>query len=178
MDAGLIVPADDGGWRFSHPLIHDAAYAGLLTTRRRALHARIADHLEAAGDPSDGEPRSRSIGRRPGDRARAIPLLDEAAAAALALGARDRGGGVLADGGRAVRRSRDGRGLPVAGGRGARGLRPVTVAPSVASAPASTARSSAVGRRDRHGQAGDRGLDPGSRRRAHSASSSARRDGA
>ena len=29
-DAGLVVPDDDGSWRFSHPLIHDTAYAGVL----------------------------------------------------------------------------------------------------------------------------------------------------
>ncbi len=86
VDAGLILPGDDDGWRFGHPLIHDAAYAGLLTSRRRQLHAALADQLEASGDPTKitliAVHRAAS-----GDSARAIPLLDEAGAAALAMGA-------------------------------------------------------------------------------------------
>ena len=86
LEAGLIVPADDAAWRFAHPLIHDAAYAGLLTSRRRVLHARLADRLEAAGDPMlvslIAVHRAAS-----GDAARAIPLLEAAATAALGVGA-------------------------------------------------------------------------------------------
>jgi predicted ATPase len=86
LETGLIVPADDAAWRFSHPLIHDAAYAGLLTSRRRVLHARLADRLEAAGDPMlvslIAVHRAAS-----GDAARAIPLLEAAATAALGVGA-------------------------------------------------------------------------------------------
>ncbi len=86
VDAALIVPVDEGSWRFSHPLVHEAAYAGILATRRRRLHARLADALEA-------RPGSRSVAviaehrAASGDAARAIPLLDEAAASALAMGA-------------------------------------------------------------------------------------------
>jgi class 3 adenylate cyclase len=86
LETGLIVPADDAAWRFAHPLIHDAAYAGLLTSRRRVLHARLADRLEAAGDPMlvslIAVHRAAS-----GDAARAIPLLEAAATAALGVGA-------------------------------------------------------------------------------------------
>jgi predicted ATPase len=86
VEAGLIVPADDAAWRFAHPLIHDAAYAGLLTSRRRVLHARLADRLEASGDPMlvslIAVHRAAS-----GDAARAIPLLEAAATAALGVGA-------------------------------------------------------------------------------------------
>ena len=84
--AALIQPLDDGGWRFAHPLIHDAAYAGLLASRRRSLHARLADVLEA-------RERGVTIGQiaiqraAAGDTERALPLLREAAEAALALGA-------------------------------------------------------------------------------------------
>ena len=46
-EAALIRRGGDGEWRFAHALIRDAAYAGLLASRRRALHARLADHLEA-----------------------------------------------------------------------------------------------------------------------------------
>jgi hypothetical protein len=84
--AALIQPLDDGGWRFAHPLFHDAAYAGLLASRRRSLHARLADALEARD-------RGVTIGQiavqraAAGDTTRALPLLREAAEAALALGA-------------------------------------------------------------------------------------------
>jgi predicted ATPase len=84
--AGLIVPGGEGAWRFSHPLIHDAAYVGILASRRRTLHARIADDLETAGDPLllnlVAIHRAAS-----GDAARAIPLLELAADAALGIGA-------------------------------------------------------------------------------------------
>ena len=75
----IIQPLDEGEWRFAHPLIHDAAYAGLLASHRRVLHARLADQLEerdgppvieqlaahraAAGDAEPG--RARSCARPP-----------------------------------------------------------------------------------------------------------------
>jgi class 3 adenylate cyclase len=87
-EAAMIVPGDaSGGWRFCHPLIHDAAYASLLATDRKALHTRIADRIEAS-------PRAGPIGliarhrAAAGDSARAVPLLERAAASALGLGAR------------------------------------------------------------------------------------------
>ena len=52
-DAGLVVP-DDRGWRFSHPLIHDTAYAGVLAVRRRQLHAQLRG--SAGGAPRIREP--------------------------------------------------------------------------------------------------------------------------
>ena len=85
-DAGLVAPDDEGGWRFSHPLIHDTAYAGVLAARRRELHARLADQLEAREDP-----RAASLiavhRAASGDALRAIPLLEAAAASALVIGA-------------------------------------------------------------------------------------------
>ncbi len=85
-DAGLVAPDDEGGWRFSHPLIHDTAYAGVLAARRRELHARLADQLEARQDP-----RAASLiavhRAASGDALRAIPLLEAAAASALVIGA-------------------------------------------------------------------------------------------
>jgi class 3 adenylate cyclase len=86
-ETALIVP--DGrpdAWRFRHPLIHDVAYAGLLGTRRRALHARLADHMEATAPAT-------TIGQlavqraASGDAARAIPLLVRAADVAAGAGA-------------------------------------------------------------------------------------------
>jgi class 3 adenylate cyclase/tetratricopeptide (TPR) repeat protein len=48
-------PAVAGGFRFRHALIRDAAYEGLSFRRRRELHGRVADVLEArnAADPFD-----------------------------------------------------------------------------------------------------------------------------
>lgn len=85
-EAALVARGEDGDWRFAHPLIHDVAYAGLLTSRRRVLHARMADHLETDKIPA-------AVGKvalhraAAGDTARALPLLRDAAAHALTLGA-------------------------------------------------------------------------------------------
>ena len=54
-ESALIAPDDDDRWRFAHALIHDAAYAGLLASRRRVLHGRLADRLEGR----DGHPAAR-----------------------------------------------------------------------------------------------------------------------
>ncbi|MFL5674701.1 MAG: ATP-binding protein [Chloroflexota bacterium] len=86
VDAALILPAADGTWRFSHPLVHDAAYAGLLASRRRRLHARLADKIEAGARPVS-IPALAVHRAASGDAERAIPLLVEAASAALATGA-------------------------------------------------------------------------------------------
>jgi adenylate cyclase len=87
-DSAMVVPADADGdaWRFSHALIHDAAYAGMLASRRRILHARVADQLETRPGPS--APGHIAMHRAAaGDIERALPLLREAAASAMALGA-------------------------------------------------------------------------------------------
>ncbi len=96
-DAALVVPTDEDTWRFAHALIHDAAYAGLLTARRRALHARLADRLEARARPTL---LVQIAGHRAaaGDTDRAVPLLREAADSAISPGCRGRGGRVLATG--------------------------------------------------------------------------------
>jgi class 3 adenylate cyclase len=86
-DASLIVSLDaPGAWRFSHPLIHDAAYWGLLGSARRRLHARVADLLEsAAGRGAIGVvARHRAAA---GDHDRAVPLLVRAGEEAAAVGA-------------------------------------------------------------------------------------------
>jgi adenylate cyclase len=85
-DAALIAPADDGHWRFAHALIHDAAYAGLLASRRRLLHGRVADRLEQRDAPTaPGAIAAHRVAA--GDVIRAVPLLRDAAESALALGA-------------------------------------------------------------------------------------------
>jgi adenylate cyclase len=82
----LVVPHDGGRWRFAHALIHDAAYAGLLASRRRELHGRAADRLERGPDRATaGQIAAHRMAA--GDARRAIPLLREAAESALALGA-------------------------------------------------------------------------------------------
>ena len=94
-DAALIVPLDGrGGWRFCHPLIHDAAYRSLLSTDRTTLHTRIADRIEArqASPPVAAVARHRAAA---GDAERAIPLLLEAAEQAGSLGASAEAAGYL-----------------------------------------------------------------------------------
>ncbi len=86
VEAALVVPGEAGTWRFSHPLVRDAAYAGMLAARRRRLHARFADLLEA--EPRSWPPVQIAIHRAAaGDAVRAVPLLVDAAESARSLGA-------------------------------------------------------------------------------------------
>jgi class 3 adenylate cyclase len=86
-EAAMIVPLDgSGGWRFCHPLIHDAAYRSLLATDRRSLHTRVADRIEAATPPAAVGVIARHRAAA-GDAQRAIPLLVRAAERAQGLGA-------------------------------------------------------------------------------------------
>jgi predicted ATPase len=87
VEAGIVDPAEPGAdWRFRHPLIRDVGYAGMLSSRRRELHARLADSLEARPVPP---PIGQLAHHRAasGDRERAVPLLAQAAEAALLVGA-------------------------------------------------------------------------------------------
>jgi class 3 adenylate cyclase len=85
-DAAMIVPVDAaGGWRFCHPLIHDAAYSSLLATDRRTLHTRVADEIERRNP--DGPVAIVAGHRAAAGDVRAVPLLIEAAEGALALAA-------------------------------------------------------------------------------------------
>jgi class 3 adenylate cyclase len=86
-EASLIVPLEaKGQWRFGHPLIHDAAYAGLLGSTRRALHAKVADLLEArTGRGAIGAVARHRLAA--GDDERAVPLLVVAAGESLSVGA-------------------------------------------------------------------------------------------
>jgi len=86
VEAALILPHGDGTWRFSHPLVQDAAYAGLLASSRRRLHARLADRIERGPGPVS-VPALAVHRAASGDAERAIPLLVEAASAAVAMGA-------------------------------------------------------------------------------------------
>ncbi len=45
---GLIEPSGPGRWRFTQTLYRDAAYEGLPFARRRVLHGRVGEHLEAS----------------------------------------------------------------------------------------------------------------------------------
>lgn len=85
--AAIVAPSEGSTeWRFSHPLIRDVAYASTLAVRRRELHGKLADHLERLDPPP---PMGQLAQHRAwaGDRARAVPLLIEAADTALAMGA-------------------------------------------------------------------------------------------
>jgi adenylate cyclase len=90
-DAGIIAECDDPGlqpdqWRFQHQLFVDAAYGRLLADRRRALHGSMADLLEVAVPRADVAEIARHR-LAAGDSARALPLLDQAAREAAAVGA-------------------------------------------------------------------------------------------
>jgi class 3 adenylate cyclase len=85
-DAAVAAGETDQSWRFRHPLIHDVAYAGMLSTRRRELHAALADHLDSVQPPTPVATLAHHRAAA-GDRERAVPLLLQAADAALAVGA-------------------------------------------------------------------------------------------
>ena len=57
---GLIEPAGEGGLRFHHQLIRDAAYEGTSKRARADLHARLADALDA-GEELLGYHRERAV---------------------------------------------------------------------------------------------------------------------
>jgi class 3 adenylate cyclase len=82
----IIQPVEEGEWRFAHPLIHDAAYAGLLASHRRILHARLADQLERRPGPAVIEQLAAHRAAA-GDADRAVPLLRLAAQRAQTMGA-------------------------------------------------------------------------------------------
>jgi adenylate cyclase len=87
VEAALVVSgAEAGAWRFSHPLVRDAAYAGMLAARRRRLHARLADLLEAKAETRQSV-RVAIHRAAAGDAVRAVPLLLEAAESARSVGA-------------------------------------------------------------------------------------------
>jgi predicted ATPase/DNA-binding CsgD family transcriptional regulator len=57
VDAEVLVPVGDGEtYRFSHALLHEAAYAQLLPGERRLILGRAAARLPARGDRTDGIP--------------------------------------------------------------------------------------------------------------------------
>jgi class 3 adenylate cyclase len=89
--AGIVTAAEELGmppnqWRFRHQLFLDAAYGRLLADRRRLLHASLADLLEAAEPRTDAAELARHRVAA-GDAARALPLLEQAAREAAAVGA-------------------------------------------------------------------------------------------
>jgi class 3 adenylate cyclase len=85
--AAVVGPTEDAAeWRFRHPLIRDVAYASTLASRRRDLHAKLADHLETLDPPVPIDQLALHRAAA-GDRERAVPLLDQAAETALAMGA-------------------------------------------------------------------------------------------
>jgi predicted ATPase len=90
-EAGIIAPADEAGagpdlWRFRHQLFLDAAYGRLLAGRRRQLHANLADQLETMEPRVDAAELARHRVAA-GDAERALPLLEQAAREAAAVGA-------------------------------------------------------------------------------------------
>ena len=85
--AAIVGPTEGSTeWRFRHPLTRDVAYASTLAVRRRELHGKLADYLEGL-DPRPPIGQLAQHRAAAGDRVRAVPLLNEAADAALAMGA-------------------------------------------------------------------------------------------
>ena len=89
-EAGILSEAEEGGtpgrWRFRHQLFLDAAYGRLLADRRRALHGSLADLLEKAEPRADAAELARHR-LAAGDMSKALPLLEQAAREASAVGA-------------------------------------------------------------------------------------------
>ncbi len=48
VDTGLVYKKANGFYEFKHALVRDAAYASMLRTKRRDLHARYAEHLNTS----------------------------------------------------------------------------------------------------------------------------------
>lgn len=90
-EAGMVVGADDPGaapaqWHFRHQLYLDAAYGRLLIDRRQMLHGALADILEGM----EVKPDVAELARHrvaAGDSEKALPLLEQAAREAAAVGA-------------------------------------------------------------------------------------------
>jgi tetratricopeptide (TPR) repeat protein len=90
---GLVEADPPGRMRFRNTLVRDAAYEGLPFRRRRELHARVAEAIEATADGLEDEAATLALhffaagrrdktwvyGRMAGDRARALAANVEAA---------------------------------------------------------------------------------------------------
>jgi tetratricopeptide (TPR) repeat protein len=88
--AALIERAPDGrSWRFRHAIVQDVAYAMLLLTRRRTLHAAVGRALEEqAGLRVEGQiERLAHHFARSDDRAKALLYLERSGDKAVASGA-------------------------------------------------------------------------------------------
>jgi adenylate cyclase len=90
-DAGIIIERDEpgsipGDWRFQHQLFVDAAYGRLLAERRRGLHGSFADLLDTTKPRADVAEIARHR-LAAGDHEKALPLLEQAAREAAAVGA-------------------------------------------------------------------------------------------
>ena len=90
---GLVDSDLDGSLRFRNSLVHDTAYEGLPFRRRRELHARVAEAIEAASESAEDDAATLALhyaaaarsaetwryARVAGDRARAVAANVEAA---------------------------------------------------------------------------------------------------
>ena len=82
--AEVLMPEEDGVVRFTHPLLASAIYFGITPARRRALHRRLAELVDALEERG----RHAALAEAEPDAATAA-LVEEAAAAAAARGALD-----------------------------------------------------------------------------------------
>ena len=82
--AEVLVPEEDGVVRFTHPLLASAVYFGIAPARRRALHRRLAELVDALEERG----RHAALAEAEPDAATAA-LVEEAAVVAAARGALD-----------------------------------------------------------------------------------------
>jgi predicted ATPase len=83
----LVVPDDEGSWRFNHALTRDVAYGLMVRGQRRGLHAALAVHYEALGDDLDHLfPVLAHHWLHAEDRDKAVSYLTRAAVSSLAHG--------------------------------------------------------------------------------------------
>ncbi len=96
LQTGLLIGAD-GGLGYRHALLREAVYEEIPEPRRRGLHHRWAQALEA-GEPAGALPRPAEVARQlrlAGADAKAVPQLVRAAAHARTVAALDQAVGYL-----------------------------------------------------------------------------------
>lgn len=87
LESGLLGPASLGSYRFSHVLVRDALYEATRPAARAALHDRVVEALgrlavDVPGAADQRASHALHAMRTPGERRRAVRLIEEAGAAA------------------------------------------------------------------------------------------------
>lgn len=81
LDAHLVRAAGLSRFVFSHAIVREVIYSGMLSEQRRAAHAAVAEAMERAGHPSDAEtlPLILTQWQRAENRAKCVGYLDRVA---------------------------------------------------------------------------------------------------